>query len=291
MTSLNDTHIPSFNLYLQSDEYSTKTSDASVTFDLKQKVTIPAGTRALVGLIDFEMPYSFYNVTQYNNKFNVSTSVGELNLELPLQNYDSDSIIDALNNLLSTNASTIGTTIVMTVNYNTNKFTFTSNTLDFTILDTTTLWYELGLVLPQTSSSKVLTATNTLNLSGTPYLEIDTNLSITQLTSQTDKDGVLIRLPIRVETTDYIFYQAVDNVYHMIGDRNIDTIQITLKDYKGNILDLNGAIFSMTINFQFQQQRVPQLTNPYQLSDVYKQLFQQTVEQKEETPQKIEKKG
>lgn len=276
MASLNDTYIPSFNLYLQSDQADIRYTDADCLFTLNQKITIPPGVRCLISLIDFEMPYSFYNINEYNNQLNVSTSVGTLNVVITPSNYDTDSITNYLNTYFSTNASTIGTGIVVTFNYNTNKFSFTSDTLDFTILDTTTIDFEMGFTnLPLTSSFLALTSPNTCNFAGTPYVELDTTLSITQLSSHTDKTGILARIPVRVEPSDFIFYQSVDNIYHMIADRNIDQIQITIRDYKENVLQLNGSIFSITLNFQFQYQRIPQSTNFFQMSDAYKQLFNQ----------------
>lgn len=272
--SIGNTYIPSFNLYLQSDTADVINTDADCIFYLKNKITIPAGVRCLISLIDFELPYSFYNINEYNNKLNISTSTGTLNITISPSNYDSDTIVNYLNTVFSTNASILGTTIVMTVSYSTNKFTFISDTLDFTILDTTTCGFELGLGnLPLSSTSQSITSPNCMNLAGTPYVEIYTNFAITQLSSVTDKDGTLIRIPVRTEPSDYIFYQSTQNIYHMIADRNIDKVEVRLLDYKGNLLNLNGAVFSMTLNFEFQYQRVPQLTNEFELKDAYKNLF------------------
>lgn len=279
----NDTIYPSFNLYLQSDQADTVYGDANVIFELNEKITVPIGVNCLISLIDFEMPYSFYNITSVNNKFNVSTADGLLELEIEPQNYDTDTLTTYLNSKFSLFENNLGTLIVATFNYYTNKFSFTSDTLEFSILDTTTIDFEMGLTLPLNSNALSATAPKCVNLAGSPYIEIQSNLAITQVASHVDKTGVIARLPVRVEPSEYIFSLTNENIYHQIFDRNIDKIQITLKDYKGNILDLNGSIFSITLNFIFQNIKTTPSINPYKLNEVMKDLFNsKKIEKKEE---------
>ena len=241
----------------------------------------------MVSLIDFECPYSFYNINENNNQFNVSTSASTLNITIPPSNYDVDTMTDYLNNQFANNETALGTLLVVSFSFSTNKFTIISDTLDFTILDTTTMLREFGLAsVPVTSSLLQFTSPNVCNFAGTPYVELLSSLAITNLASHEDKQGVIARVPVRTEPTDFIFHQATENIYHMLDDRHIDNIRITLRDSDKNVLELNGGVFSISLSMHFQYQRTPTQFNQFQMADAYRQIF----EERAKSQQKTEKK-
>ena len=274
MASLNDTIFPSVNMYLQSDNADVKNSDANCVWYLNETVVVPVGTRVMLSLIDFEMPYSFYNVDSNNNKLVIQTSSGTETFTLPPSNYDVDSVVDTLNLQLASKEADLGTLIVITFSFSSNKFTFTSDTLDFIITEDTTLDFELGLgTLPVSSNSLVLITENTCNFAGSPYIQINTDLGIRNLDNRGSSTGVLTRIPVRTEPSQYIFHQATENLYFVLDDRKIESISINLTDFKGRPLILNGAIFSITLSLTFQHLRIPKDTSFFKLENAYKEMF------------------
>lgn len=273
---MNDTIYPSLNLFLQSNEADVVTSESNVTWYLQEKISIPIGTRCLLSVIDFECPYSFYNINEKNNVLVVGTSASTQTITLESKNYDIDNLVSLLNLTFKGLETALGTLITVTFDFSKNKLRFTSDTLDFTFLHNTTIDFELGLgSLPRTSNNLILDSADCINLAGTPYLQINTNLGVKNVNTKSTAYGVLARIPIRCSPTDYIFHQATENQYFMTDDNHIDKITISLSDFKGNELVMNGAIFSLTLGLHFQYQRIPKNVNPFKLSDAYKEIFKQ----------------
>ena len=282
MSHLNDTLYPTINMYLQSDDADIKESDSICTWYLNETIIVPVGTRALLSLTEFECPYSFYNIDNTNNELVIETTTNTVTITLPPSNYDVESVVDAFNLALAAEESTLGTLIVVTFSFSSNKFTFTSDTLDFTITDATTIGFELGINnLPLSSTSLTLVTPDVCNFAGSPYLQINTDLGIRNIDNKGRAFGILSRIPIRTEPTQYIFHQATENQYFMLDDRKIESIKISLTDFKGRSLQLNGAIFSLTIALAFQYQRIPQNINMFKLSDAYNEMFVEKSKQEE----------
>lgn len=274
MSHINDTYLPTINVYLQSDQADITISESNCVWYLSETLVIPVGTRVMVSLTDLECPYSFYNIDENNNTLVIETATNTLEIVIPPSNYDVDSIVTFLNLTLANNAVYLGTLIVVTFSFSSNKFTFTSDTLDFNIVEGTTIDYELGLGnLPVSSTSLFLTTPNTCNFAGTPYIQINTDLGIRNLDNRGQSFGVLARIPVRTEPSQYIFHQATENIYFLLDDRKIESIRIQLVDFKGNELKLNGAYFSLTLALTFQYQRSPKDTDIFKLSDAYRSLF------------------
>jgi hypothetical protein len=274
MAGLNDTIYPSLSLFLDSENADIKESDANCAWFLNETVIVPVGTRVMISLTDFEMPYSFYNVNETNNKLVIQTTSGTETFILPPSNYDVDNVLTTLNLQLANKETELGTLIVMTFSFSSNKFTFTSGTLDFTITTDTTLDFELGLGnLPVSSTSLVLTTANTCNFAGTPFIQLNTDLGIRNLDNRGRSFGVLTRIPVRTEPSQYIFHQATENLYFVLDERKIESIKVQLVDFKGRELILNGAIFSITISLTFQHLRIPKDTSFFKLENAYRDMF------------------
>jgi len=274
-SNLNDTIYPSINMYLQSNEADVKKSNSNCIWYLNEKLYVPIGTRCIVSLVDFEMPYSFYNINDKNNILEIETTTGTEQIIIEPSNYDVEDIANVLNLKLANLVIELGTLIVITFNFNSNKFTFTSDTLDFTITQNTTINLEMGLSdnLPISSSLLRLTTPNVCNFGGTPYIQINTSLTIRNIDNKGNAYGVLSRIPVRAEPTQYIFHQATENQYFMLDDSKIESITIRLTDFKNEELQLNGQFFSLTIGVHFQYQRIPQNISRFKLRDAYNEIF------------------
>lgn len=257
---LNDTHIGSLSIFLQSSKATTTLDpdkNSSCLFYLNQVITAPPGTHMLVGLTSAEIPYSFYNVDSRNNKVTIDTANdGTATIILPEQNYDVDSLKKNLNNLLVA-ANILNTTVDF--DKNTNKFTFT-NTNGGLKITSTTMTRELGLVPNQINGpyTASLTSSNACNLSGTSSVYVNlNNVSITNLDSRGDLNGVLAKLNVNVAPSEFIFYQQTENQYYVTSDRQINFFSISLTDDNNELLNLNGVDFSVSITIHFQKVRLP----------------------------------
>jgi len=257
---LNNTHIGSLSIFLQSSKATTTLDpekNSSCLFYLNQVITAPPGTHMLVGLTSAEIPYSFYNVDSRNNKVTIDAgSDGTATIILPEQNYDVDSLKKNLNNLLVA-ANVLNTTVDF--DKNTNKFTFT-NTNGGLKITSTTMTRELGLVQNQINGpyTASLTSSNACNLSGTSSVYVNlNNVSITNLDSRGDLNGVLAKLNVNVAPSEFIFYQQTENQYYVTSDRQINFFSILLTDDNNELLNLNGVYFSVSITIHFQKVRLP----------------------------------
>ena len=257
---LNDTHIGSLSIFLQSSKATTTLDpekNSSCLFYLNQVITAPPGTHMLVGLTSAEIPYSFYNVDSRNNKVTIDAgSDGTATIILPEQNYDVDSLKKNLNNLLVA-ANVLNTTVDF--DKNTNKFTFT-NTNGGLKITSTTMTRELGLVPNQINGpyTASLTSSNACNLSGTSSVYVNlNNVSITNLDSRGDLNGVLAKLNVNVAPSEFIFYQQTENQYYVTSDRQINFFSISLTVDNNELLNLNGVDFSVSITIHFQKVRLP----------------------------------
>lgn len=283
-STLNDTVYPSINIYLQSNEADVKETSSNCIWYLKEKLSVPIGVRAIVSLVEFEMPYSFYNINNKNNILEVQTTTGTENIIIPPSNYDVEGITTFFNLKFADLIDELGTSIIVTFSYNSNKFTFTSDILPFTFTENTTISTEMGLGdLPLSSGSSLfLTTPNVCNFGGTPYIQINTNLTIRNIDNKGNAYGVLSRIPVRAEPTQYIFHQATENQYFMLDDSKIENINIRLTDYKGDEIELNGQYFSLTIGVHFQYQRLPQDVSRFKMIDAYNEIFKSTDKKKDE---------
>ena len=257
---LNDTHIGSLSIFLQSSKATTTLDpdkNSSCLFYLNQVITAPPGTHMLVGLTSAEIPYSFYNIDSRNNKVTIDTANGPTaTITLPEQNYDVDSLKKNLNNLLVA-ANVLNTTVDF--DKNTNKFTFT-NTNGGLKITSTTMTRELGLVPNQINGpyTASLTSSNACNLSGTSSVYVNlNNVSITNLDSRGDLNGVLAKLNVNVAPSEFIFYQQTENQYYVTSDRQINFFSVSLTDDNNELLNLNGVDFSVSITIHFQKVRLP----------------------------------
>ncbi len=110
---LNDTHIGSFKVYLDSSKASVKLghTTSNCIFYLDDVITSPADTHLMLSLTSCQIPVSFYNITNNNNIItlrshryvvtNPSSDAGYNDIvvtviTLPPKNYDTESIVRAI---------------------------------------------------------------------------------------------------------------------------------------------------------------------------------------------------
>ena len=288
----------SISIYLKSDEAEIDISTTHKKFFLSEIVAVNPDTNILIGLTDFECPYTFYTIRAgINNQITLGFDTlaypsGEFRTSfIPEGNYDIDSFIPVLQSLNCFIAS--GMTI--TFNERTNKLTLTRsgayNKFAFTI--STSCATELGIpkdllinlgltgVLNLTSP---LTLDNTINLSGSAciYVRIN-NLGIRNLNSKGDSDGTICKVISDVLPTEYIYYRPAEYFYFMTSISQIREIDIEILDDQYRPINLNGGVFSLTLSLKFQYKVRQRFIRGYFLKDPEEDKIV-----KDEEPQQLE---
>ena len=278
--SLNDTANESIAIYLRSDEAEIDLSTSHKKFYLSELISVNPDTNILVGLTDFECPYTFYTIRQdINDKITLgfpttAFPTGEFRTStIPTGNYDIDELLPVLNAL----ACFIDANIVLTFSELTNKLTLTrtGSYTTFSFANTTTCGTELGIpknimINPALTQPTTLTSPyildNTINLAGTSciYVKIH-NLGIKNLNSRGDSDGTICKVIADVLPDEFIYYRPAEYFYFMTNKDQIREIDIEILDDQYRPIDLEGGVFSLTLSLHFTYKRFQRYTREYYL--------------------------
>jgi len=278
--ALNDTANESVSIYLRSDEAEIDLSTSHKKFYLSELISVNPDTNILVGLTDFECPYTFYTIRQdINDKITLgfptaSFPTGEFRTStIPTGNYDIDELLPVLNAL----TCFIDANIVLTFSELTNKLTLTrtGTYTTFSFANTTTCGTELGIpknimINPALTEPSTLTSPyildNTINLGGTSciYVKIH-NLGIKNLNSRGDSDGTICKVIADVLPDEYIYYRPAEYFYFMTNKDQIREIDVEILDDQYRPIDLEGGVFSLTLSLHFTYKRFQRYTREYYL--------------------------
>lgn len=192
------------------------------------------------------IPYTFYNIDKNNNILNYSINGIENSLYIPYGNYNPYTLI----NVLQSNISSVVNDSSMTITYNiiTNKFTFTNSYYDFIFFDTSTCFGLLGFSFTSYSSNQTLTSINCINLQSHMCICLATNLPTGHINNSNKfENNILCSIPVEGNPFSMITYTNYNNLKSNLYKNNLSTIQIKLVDQNNNLLDLNGCHWAVTI--------------------------------------------
>jgi len=254
----NDTHNSSMNLFLASkyaDSYIAD-NEANCVFNIREGIVPDPDTRILCCITDLELPYSFYIFRQTNNILQIQITAGALvTYTLAVGNYNINQLVEAFN---TTGSALQVNNITATYDANTNKLSFVHSTTTIALVPAnTTMLKEIGFKQGQTGAASTITGENMVNLSGLANIFLRSNLGTENYDSNNAVSGTLAKIPVNVLPLEFIFYRPVENLYVRLSDRQITTINVSIQDEEGNILQLNGGRFSFTLSVHFQYQREP----------------------------------
>tara|TARA_Y100000401_G_C8278087_1_gene201917 strand:- start:28 stop:840 length:813 start_codon:yes stop_codon:yes gene_type:complete len=238
-------------MYLQSDNATIDNGESNKTFLFKNAIEPLPDQDILVGLTDFEMANTLYNI---NTGFN-SIVIDNQTITLTPKNYTIDFLILELNDLFDANTTLKTKNMAVSYDINSFKLTFTADS-NF-IINSSTMDFELGLEnqLPTNAATSYET-NNTIFLGGlsSVYIEIK-NLSLNNLDSRGPIDNTLAKINMRKNNGYYTFYDAPEHNFFKVNNREIHSIDIVLTDSKNRELILNGGEFSLTLTFHFIKKR------------------------------------
>tara|TARA_R110000737_G_scaffold114435_1_gene147424 strand:- start:1854 stop:2780 length:927 start_codon:yes stop_codon:yes gene_type:complete len=240
------------------------TFKSNLLFDFKALLLEdPATIHVTVGVVNAQIPVSFYTVNEYNNVLN--TSIGAITITKG--NYTSSSLI----NELQASFLAFGYTMLITINRVTGKLIFTG-TSDFTFTQPSSSFVILGFNNTISSTQNVLTAPFPLNLLGIQQIKVTSNTlacynSSSQGLGETDLLSVIQNT---APPFGMILYNNL-NSFGLLKNTRVSQLDIQLKDETNEFIDFNNIDFSLTIQMTIFR-KVDTERNTY-LKQILKQLI------------------
>jgi hypothetical protein len=125
---------------------------------------------------------------------------------------------------------------------------------------------QLGLTgqfpAPTNIADQVYNTTNICDLGGATniYVRIR-NLTMNNLDSRGKTSNIIASVVNNTNYGGYIFYVPPEVLYYQIKENSISHLDIELTDQEGNILELNGAEFNLTLTIHYVKERLPTFKN------------------------------
>lgn len=204
-------------------------------------IELPLQHTIMLSVQSCVIPYTFYNISSSNNTLIYTQNNITTTLNILQGNYNAINLASYLT-LNLTNIS---------VKYNTisNKFIFTNTSFDFSFSTTSTCFILLGISKTNLSSTnKVLTSSNCVNLLSKTCLCIQSNIPTSNINHKNLSEGdILCSFPVNVPPYSLITYKNTSNFKTNLFSNTINYINIRIIDQDNNLVDLNGCFFSLTL--------------------------------------------
>lgn len=210
-----------------------------------------------LSLLHAEIPVSFYTINYSNSFFKFKIDVDPVqNLQLPVGNYNANSLITALNTLINDN------NFIITISKITGKLTFQHNKPFIIYTDNNysigkILGFNLGLSYSSSATNPYTLSTPfPLNLLGIKKINIEsTELYTNNVSSYNSSTLSLIQsLPVDQPSYGLIVYENKTGIKNLLKIRDINKIDIKLTDEDHNLINFNNVdwtiLFSLTITRQ-----------------------------------------
>lgn len=205
-------------------------------------------------VMNAQFPVSFYTINSTNNVFAMSTNVNIGNLfTIPVGNYNANTLITTMNNLVSAGASPF----LLTFSFSslTGKITITANSgsgitgMIFGSFTFSTFWKVVGLADTSITGSSLITFPYPLNLLGVKKLIIKSQLlGVSSFDSGTNQSIILSTIPNNNAPFTMISYENRSNLNKaLVRVRKIDSIDIIIEDEDGNKIDFNNVNWTITL--------------------------------------------
>jgi hypothetical protein len=238
----------SIQIYLHSANadkyYNNSVSDCEF---LLPPIEIPDGFHIYLSVQNVSIPYSFYNINSSTNKLSYTLNNSVIILTLINGNYNITQLVTYLTSIMSN--------FTITYNIITNKLTFVHSTYDFTFNNASTCLLMLGFtsLISYTSSSLSLISVNCVNIQSIKRINLASNLITYNINkSTTNNYSILCSVPVNKPSFSVIEYNNLNNFRTNLFINNISTIKIKLIDENGNLIDLNGCHFCVTIQLDIE---------------------------------------
>lgn len=262
--------IYSSQIHLNSKNSNVKmnsTLNSNCSFFLKDALKIDKTTIEMrISLVNAQIPYSFYNINETNNQFNVSG----VTYNFPNGNYN-------VNTFISTWASVLGNSNwTITFNSLTNKLNFACTSSFYFSDGGNSMFQIIGFGEGSTyySTSNSLLAPFPVNFSGLTRLLISSpsfnihNLNI----NDEGSTRILACIPITSNNSGIINYSNITNFKNIFRNHELSTIDIIITDDQNNFINFNNQNWTLTLQLDIVNEVVNEISD---LTDVYKNAIQE----------------
>ena len=212
---------------------------------------IPKRSKISVSVQTASIPYSFYNCDDFNHLLNYTENSVSHSVIIPQGNYNVSTLITQLKLLMGVNFNIV---------YNNldNTYTMTNTLYEFQLLSSSTCFEMLGFKNKTTYSSslKLLKSVFSINLFTIRNIYISSNNFILNNVNNStpNNSSILCSVPIQSSSGSIITYSNIFNVNNEVNNvHNLTLLHVKLTDQDGDILDLNGCHFSLTLQLDISK--------------------------------------
>ena len=203
-----------------------------------------------VSIQSAQIPGTFYNVDSINQLFVYNVNGGaNINLVIPPSNYNVNTLLAYLQSVM--------TGFTITFDGQTNKYTFTHATNIFSFKSTSTCFELIGLKEGTTYNSTGLSLTSDLCVNfftiQNVLIEVS-NLITNNKTSNANENNpsILVSIPITTSQNSVLSYTNIFNLFERVHTvKNFASLQVRLLDQDLDLLDLNGANWTATLQINY----------------------------------------
>ena len=204
-------------------------------------ISIPDGNHIYISVQKASIPYTFYNINSTNNNLIINYDDVVYNLYVEPGNYNINTFIKALKDLLP----------AFTITYNslTNKLKF-EYVLNFSFYASSNILGVLGFneSTLYTSFNNRLESIHCCNLASVKVINVVSNLTSYNINKAIPNNlSILCSIPVNSSPYSIIQYENSNNFRSNLYTNKFDTINIKLVDDLGNLIQLNGVHYSMTL--------------------------------------------
>jgi len=222
-------HIESIQIYLNS-RYANETvndNTANCIYYLPM-IDVPDGHHIYLSLQNANIPYSFYSISAIDNTFSWGLVGGPINTYYVAPgNYNITQFIDVIK----------------------SKILITHSTSNF-IIYAATINHVLGFskTTNTTSAANLLYGRDCVNLNQIRAINVEINFPTYNVNVAAPyENNILATIPVYVAPFSVITYQNANNFRTNLYVNKLDQIQIRLLSNDGNLIDLNGINYQMTL--------------------------------------------
>lgn len=230
-------------------------STSSCTFHLPN-IEVGKDEKAYINVKQAVLPFSWYNVNETNNKLNLLIGgVNTYSISIPFGNYNINQLISYLSSqFLTFPANDKNLTLVYSTQ--TNKLTFTHTSHTLRLLATSTCFELLGFndntqydATNTSGTIYVLNSVNGINLFVVRQIYIASdNFILNNINASNPNDtNILASVCVTGNPNSVIQYENTTTRHLIHHLNNITNLQIKLLDQDGDLLNLNGVNWSITL--------------------------------------------
>ena len=221
-------------------------------------INVPANSVSLnsvvgVQVVACSIPNIFDNIHEFNDVFTYTISDGtEYSITFPHGHYDSDTLLGELVTQLTTQLGG-GDACEYTIDPISNVVIITTPGFDITVQDTELATEYLGFSINQTSISNVLTAVYPINLSYPDCVFVHSR-QLSQGTTDFDMSHCILAVPMEKAYGYVNHFQSTSDTSNLMAYnalRKFNQISLTLRDFKGRVLDIKGFNWSILIKVYY----------------------------------------